>query len=159
MKSLKIFLVSLSVTFSVCATAQEPDTKDSYYDYELVATTEVINGIDTVYRVYLTLDTLDIKKYKKLTVLEGAKEKILSVKPEDISTDPRFELIGNEYRINVGEWAGIMNWIVIGKKYDDSEKELEYKKEKDKVKHVVIKKPKTWDLEIVTDKTVPAEEI
>lgn len=140
MKSIKIALILISVFFTFSLFAQEPDTLDSYYDYELIPTS-ILNGIDTIYHVYFIIDTSEIKKFKRIEVRAGDKEKILSVKPEEITTDLRFKLHGSGYKIDMGEWSGSLNWTVKGKRSDESEKVLMNKKEKDKVNHKVISSP------------------
>lgn len=154
MRLIKLIPITVLVMLAVNVSAQEADTTTTLFDYELVPTVNPVSGTDTVYKAYFLIDILELQKYKKLVVVADDKEKILSLKPEDVASDARFEIVGNNYRINIEDWSGSLNWTVTGKLHDDSEKKLANKKEKDKVKHIVVKKTKTRDLQISTDNTI-----
>lgn len=159
MRSFKLVPATILIMLSISVFGQELESSVTYYDYELIPTGEIIGLTDTVYKVYFTIDSNDLSVYSKVKIVCKDSEMIVSGMSEDITKDQRIESISNYYRIYIDECSGSLDWSVTGIKYDDSENELKNKKEKDKVNHVVISKPRTRDLEIATDTVVPEEEL
>ncbi len=160
MKSIRILLLLIIVILceSEIVSAQETDNTTTLFDYELVSSSELKTGLDTMYTVIFSIDTLDLNKYTRVTVIGENKEKLFSVKQEDIVNDQRFILLGDKYIFNGGEWAGETQWLVKAKKQDGSEDILKSKKKLDKVKHKVIEESKPRDLKLNTNQTLNKEE-
>lgn len=152
MKALRIFPTLICLCMALTAFSQDPDSSIIYYEYELISTGELV-GNDTVYQVFLLIDSTQVNRFKKLIVLNENQEKVITIKSKDLGKDKDSALTtyDSNYRIDIDHWSKIENWMIIGEKEDKSKKYLDEKKKKKK--HVVIDTPLPVDMSLRIDST------
>ncbi len=148
MKALRILPALIGMCLAFTAHAQEPDSSEIYYSYELIET-DLMLGDDTVYQAFLIIDMLDLSRFKKLIILNESQEKVVTIKSKDLDNDPAITTLGGSYRIAIDHWSDVENLMVIGEKEDKSKKYL--KKQKKEKKHLVINTPIPVNMSLRSD--------
>ena len=121
MKTKRILLILIILCPLLLLHAQDPESAEVFYAYELIAGQASHDG-DTTYQAFLILDSLEVLKFDKLVVLNDKQEKVVSIKPKDLYKDQKLTSVGASYRIDLDRWSDIPSWIVFGEKADKSKK-------------------------------------
>ncbi len=138
MKSIRL-IISFSgvLLLSFSAFAQELDTMEASYDYELIPTGVVKGKVDTSYNVLFEIDISDMKKLKTLTITNKDVKEVNSIITKDIDSNLLVEKTEDTYRVDLNDWTRVMDWNVQAELLDGQKVILINKQLKDKVVHKV----------------------
>lgn len=124
MKLLKLIFISACLLAFSPIIAQEAETSEAYYTYELWHTGKVKNESDTLFQVILLLDTTDIDRYTCLFAETSNLKKELKIDKEDRENNSRITLKTKNYHLDMEEWVLNEELIVFALKLDGSRVKL-----------------------------------
>lgn len=120
------------------------DSTKIYYEMELVATGEINSEKDTVFNVYLVLDSTDLGRFELLSMESSSQTNELSTVPNDENAKARIKKDKNKVRVDILEWSDPQNLKVTGRLPDGTMIKLKRRKSKEQVTHEVKRiRPKT----------------
>lgn len=147
MKLLKLIPLSVCLAISITMLAQNQDTVDIYYDYELIPTGMVIDQTDTSYNVFIIIDSTDVVQFEQITVEDEMEKKDIKFSSKAPSSNEKITKDKEKFKIDTDQWSGQSSLKVKAKKKDGTIVSLKHISGKNKVKHKEIRiKPKTRDV-------------
>lgn len=159
MKLIKLMFISACLSAFFPLAAQIADTIEAYYTYELSPTEIVTKDLDTLYQVFIILDTTDLDRYINIWVENTKQKKELKIDKEKTKDNPRIKQKKKNYHLDMEEWLLSEEFIVMAQKPNGSAvKLIQHPRASEFYHEVRTTGPSTSDLKIYDGPEIIEEE-